>query len=204
MNVAVCVKQIPSAETPLAFDPTSKTLVLTGPLVLADSDSFSVEMALLRRLDADLVLAGTESSDGYTGTGPVQLAELLNYPAVSFVRHVEISGDHLVTERQTEEGFDEVTCPLPAVVSVTAGVVEVRYPSFKGIMAAKSKPVEVLTVADLGLEADSLGIAGARQEVIAFEQAELRSSGEIITDSGDAFETIVERLVSWNIISEHQ
>ncbi len=263
MNVAVCVKQIPSAETPLAFDPTSKTLVRTGPLVLDESDSFSVEMALrlveqsgggdvtlisvvpdgetqglrtalamgaaravlvsdpllsgldalgtakvlaamVRRLDADLVLAGTESSDGYTGTVPVQMAELLNYPAVSFVRHVEISGDHLVTERQTEEGFEEVTCPLPAVVSVTAGVVEVRYPSFKGIMAAKSKPVEVLTVADLGLEADSLGIAGARQEVIALEQAELRPSGEIITDSGDAFETIVERLVSWNIISEHQ
>ena len=67
-------------------------------------------------------------------------------------------------KRQTEDGYDEVDCPLPALVSVTAGVVEPRYPSFKGIMAAKSKPVEELSLADLGIETNTVGWAGGRQK----------------------------------------
>ena len=90
----------------------------------------------------DLVLAATESSDGYTGTVPEQIAELLGLPSVTFAKHIEIDGATVKVQRQTEAGYDEVECPLPAVVSVTAGVVEPRYPSFKGIMAAKSKPVD--------------------------------------------------------------
>ena len=112
------------------------------------------------------VLAATESTDGYTGTTPVQVAELLGLP----VGHLRQEGrgrpaTSVKVERQTEAGYDEVECPLPAVVTVTAGVVEPRYPSFKGIMAAKSKPVDQLTVADLGLDAGQVGAAGARQEV---------------------------------------
>ena len=78
-------------------------------------------------------------------------------------------------ERQTEAGYDEVECPLPAVVTVTAGVVEPRYPSFKGIMAAKSKPVDNLTVADLGIDAGQVGAAGARQEITDVAAAEARA-----------------------------
>ena len=92
---------------------------------------------------------------------PVQVAELLGWPSVTFAKHVEISDGVLRVQRQTEAGYDEVTCPLPAVVTVTAGVVEPRYPSFKGIMAAKSKPVDEVTVADLGLEPSDVG-AGRR------------------------------------------
>ncbi len=88
------------------------------------------------------MLAATESTDGYTGTTPVQIAELLGFPSVTFAKKVEVTGGTVKVERQTEAGYDEVECPLPAVVTVTAGVVEPRYPSFKGIMAAKSKPVE--------------------------------------------------------------
>jgi len=77
-------------------------------------------------------------------------------------------------DRQTESGYDEVVCPLPAVVTVTAGVVEPRYPSFKGIMAAKSKPVEQLTAADLGLAANEVGAAGSRQEVVSIQAADAR------------------------------
>ena len=101
------------------------------------------------------MLAGTESTDGYTGTTPVQIAELLGWPSITFAKHIEIADGVLKVQRQTEAGYDEVTCPLPAVVTVTAGVVEPRYPSFKGIMAAKSKPVEEVTVADLGLDPSS-------------------------------------------------
>ena len=117
----------------------------------------------IRRLEPgpDLVLAGTESTDGYTGTTPVQIAELLGWPSVTFAKHIEIEGEVLRVQRQTEAGYDEVTCPLPALVTVTAGVVEPRYPSFKGIMAAKSKSVEEVTVSDLGLDPSVVGAAGA-------------------------------------------
>ena len=117
------------------------------------------------------MLAATESSDGYTGTVPEQIAALLGLPSITFAKEIHIEGDKVDVQRQTEAGYDEVTCPMPAVVSVTAGVVEPRYPSFKGIMAAKSKPVEELKVADLGLDAGQVGAAGAGQEIIAVEDA---------------------------------
>ncbi|HEV7722357.1 MAG TPA: electron transfer flavoprotein subunit beta/FixA family protein, partial [Iamia sp.] len=109
----------------------------------------------------DLILAGVESSDGYTGVVPEQIAALLDLPSVGFAKSVDVADGTLKVQRQTEAGYDEVESPLPAVVTVTAGVVEPRYPSFKGIMAAKSKPVENKTVADLGLDAANVGWAGA-------------------------------------------
>ncbi len=121
----------------------------------------------IERVNPDLVIAATESTDGYTGTTPVQLAELLGLPSVTFAKKVTVEGGKVRVERQTEAGYDEVECPLPCVVTVTAGVVEPRYPSFKGIMAAKSKPVEQLSVADLGLSPDEVGFGGARQEIVS-------------------------------------
>jgi electron transfer flavoprotein beta subunit len=252
MNVAVCVKQIPDPADPPALDPSTHTLVREGKLVLDDSDSYGVEMALqlveasgggevvlvsmapndetsglrtalamgasgavlvsdpvLKGTDAlgtakvlaaavrtiepapDLVLAATESTDGYTGTTPVQLAELLEWPAVTFAKHVEVVDGSVTVHRQTEAGYDEVTAELPAVVTVTAGVVEPRYPSFKGIMAARSKPVSEQTVASLGLSESEVGFAAARQEVVSVQDAEARSAGEIVVDEGDAHERVV-------------
>src|SRR6202043_574243 len=141
-----------------------------------------------------LVLCATESTDGYTGTMPVQLAELLGLPAGSFAKHVETADGTVKVQRQTEAGYDEVTCPLPALVTVTAGVVEPRYPSFKGIMAAKSKPVDNLTIADLGLDASSVGAAGSRQEITEVTEAESRGGGEIVVDEGDGAQRIVSFL----------
>src|SRR5271166_5775411 len=128
--------------------------------------------AAIARAEPDLVLAATESTDGYTGTTPVQVAELLGFPSVTFAKKVTVDGSSVRVERQTEAGYDEVEAPLPAVVTVTAGVVEPRYPSFKGIMAAKSKPVDNLTVADLGLDPGQVGWAGARQEIVQVADAE--------------------------------
>ena len=93
---------------------------------------------------------------------PEQIAEVLGLPSVTFAKTVDIDGTNLKVNRQTEAGYDEVSCPLPALVSVTAGVVEPRYPSFKGIMAAKSKPVDTVTAADLGVS-PSAGPAPARR-----------------------------------------
>ncbi|MGH9065081.1 MAG: electron transfer flavoprotein subunit beta/FixA family protein, partial [Acidimicrobiales bacterium] len=156
--------------------------------------------AAIRRIGPDLVVAATESTDGYTGTTPAQVAELLGLPSVTFAKKIEVAGGTVRVQRQTEAGYDEVECPLPAVVTVTAGVVEPRYPSFKGIMAAKGKPVEELGLADLGLPADQVGAAGAGQEVTEVAAAEARQAGEIVVDEGDAHERIVAFLEQVKVI----
>src|SRR6202162_4399192 len=154
--------------------------ILISDDALAGTDALGtakVLAAAIKRVSPDLVIAATESTDGYTGTTPVQIAELLDLPSVTFAKKVEVTGESVKVERQTEAGYDEVECPLPAVVTVTAGVVEPRYPSFKGIMAAKSKPVDNLTVADLGIDAGQVGAAGARQEITDVVPAEARAPG---------------------------
>jgi electron transfer flavoprotein beta subunit len=171
--------------------------VLVSDDALAGSDALGtakVLAAAIRPLQADLVLAATESTDGYTGTTPVQLAELLGLPSVTFAKRVELSGNELHVQRQTESGYDEVTCPLPALVTVTAGVVEPRYPSFKGIMGAKNKPIDVRTLADLGLDAGVAGWPGARQQIVDVAPSVQRQAGEVVEDEGDAHLAIIRFL----------
>ncbi|MGA3214109.1 MAG: electron transfer flavoprotein subunit beta/FixA family protein [Acidimicrobiales bacterium] len=203
----VClVSMAPNAETSglrNALAIGAARAVLVSDPVLAGSDALAtakVLAAAIRLLAPDLVLAATESTDGYTGTTPVQIAELLGWPSVSFAKHVEVVEGSLRVRRQTEAGYDEVTCPLPAVVTVTAGVVEPRYPSFKGIMAAKSKPIEEMTVADLGLDPSEVGFLGARQQVVSAEAAEARQAGEIVIDEGDAHERVISFLEQLKIL----
>jgi electron transfer flavoprotein beta subunit len=152
---------------------------------------------VIARVNPDLVLCATESSDGYTGTTPVQVAELLGLPSITFAKSIAIDGPNVIVERQTEVGYDEITSALPTLVTVTAGVVEPRYASFKGIMAAKSKPLEVLSIADLELEADSVR---ARQQIIDVVAAESRSAGEKYVDEGDGAVRIVTFLESIKVL----
>jgi electron transfer flavoprotein beta subunit len=258
MNVIVCVKQIPDPAQPGELDPSDNTLKREGKLILDESDSYGVEMALQlvdaagggevsiismapngemsgmrtalamgaakgvlvsdpalagsdalttakvlaaaakRAGEADLIIAGTESSDGYTGTVPEQMAEVLGMPSITFAKSVTIDGGIVKVNRQTEAGYDEVECPTPAVVSVTAGVVEPRYPSFKGIMAAKSKPVDTVTAADLGVT--PVGWAGAGQQIVDVAQAPAREAGEIVEDDGEAYLKIVAFLEGLKVI----
>ena len=258
MNVIVCVKQIPDPALPGALDPATNTLKRDGKLILDESDSYGVEMALqlvdaagggevslvsmapngevsglrtalamgaakavlvsdpalqgsdalttakvlaaaVTRLGgADLVIAATESSDGYTGTVPEQMAEVLGLPSVTFAKKVTVTDGSLAVQRQTEEGYDDVTAILPALISVTAGVVEPRYPSFKGIMAAKSKPVDTVTAADLGV--DPVGWAGAGQQISSVTAAEARQAGEIVEDDGESFHKVIAFLENLKII----
>jgi len=186
--------------TALAMGAAKAILVSDPELKGTDAlGTAKVLAAAIRSTPFDLVLAATESTDGYTGTTPVQLAELLGLPSVTFAKAVAVDGTTVRVERQTEAGYDEVTCPMPAVVTVTAGVVEPRYPSFKGIMAAKSKPVDTRTVADLGL-AGQVGPAGSRQEIVDVVAAEARSSGEIVEDEGDGAARIVAFLEAQKVI----
>ncbi len=180
-----------------------KAIVVSDP-ALAGSDALStakVLAAAVRRAgEVDLVVAATESTDGYTGTTPVQLAALLDRPSVTFAKKVVSDGSKVTVERQTDEGYDEVECALPALVTVTAGVVEPRYPSFKAIMAAKNKPCEVVGVAELGLDAGQVGFAGARQEITDIVAAEERKAGEVVEDDGDAHLKIVSFLEGLKVI----
>ena len=125
---------------------------------------------------------------------------MLDLPSVTFAKEISVTEGSVEVQRQTELGYEEVTCPLPAVVSVTAGVVEPRYPSFKGIMAAKSKPVEQVALSDLGIDAGSVGWAGAGQEITAVEDAPAREAGEIIEDDGESFTKIVAYLENLKVI----
>jgi electron transfer flavoprotein beta subunit len=177
--------------------------ILVSDPALAGSDALGtakVLAAAIRRANPDLVIAATESTDGYTGTLPVQVAQLLGFPSVTFAKAVSTDGSSVKVERQTEAGYDDVECPLPAVVTVTAGVVEPRYPSFKGIMAAKSKPVDTVTVADLGLDAGEVGAAGAGQVISEVADAEARGSGEIVVDEGDGAQRIVAFLEQIKVV----
>jgi electron transfer flavoprotein beta subunit len=178
--------------------------VLVSDDALAGSDSLSTAKVLAKAVEraggVDLVVTATESTDGYTGTIPGQIAERLGWPSLTFAKHVEIGDGKVTIQRQTEAGYDEVEASLPAVVSVTAGVVEPRYPSFKGIMAAKNKPVDQVTVADLGLSADEVGWAGARQKIVSVGAAPEREAGEKIEDDGEAYQRIVQFLEQLKVV----
>jgi electron transfer flavoprotein beta subunit len=186
--------------TALAMGAAKGTLVSDPALQGTDAlTTAKVLAAAIKKMGgADLIIAATESSDGYTGTIPEQLAELLGLPSVTFAKRVTINGQSLTVDRQTEAGYDEITCPLPAVISVTAGVVEPRYPSFKGIMAAKAKPVDTVTASDLGVT--PVGWAGAGQSIVNVVQAEARASGEIIEDDGEGYAKIVAFLENLKVI----
>ena len=168
---------------------------------LGGSDALTtakVLAAAIKREGFDIVITATESTDGYTGVVPQMVAELLDVPAVTFAKEVTSDGTALKVKRQTEIGFDLIEATLPAVVSVTAGVNEPRYPSLKGIMGAKSKPLDTLTVADLGI--GDVGGATAGQAVSAVEPAAQRQAGEIIQDDGEAAARIVAFLAEKKVI----
>ncbi|MGH2686374.1 MAG: electron transfer flavoprotein subunit beta/FixA family protein [Actinomycetota bacterium] len=177
--------------------------ILVSDEALLGSDALATAKVLgaaIQRAGVDLVVAATESTDGYTGTVPEQIAGVMDLPSVTAAKHIEVSDGTVKVRRQTEAGYDEVECPLPCVVSVTAGVVEPRYPSFKGIMAAKSKPVDEVGLADLGIDAAAVGWAGAGQEIVSVEDAPAREAGEIIEDDGTGAEKIVAFLDNLKVL----
>ena len=150
--------------------------------------------AAISREGFDVVIAGTESTDGYSGVVPQQIAELLDAPSLTFARKIDPIDDGIRIERQTSNGYDAVEAQLPVVLSVTSGAVEPRYPTFKGIMQAKSKAVDTHTAAALDVDVAS------HQEIQAVEPVPARQGGVIVTDEGDGFERIVEALEQAKVI----
>ena len=170
-----------------------ETLRGSGALVTA-----RVLAAAIERENVDLVIAGTESTDGYAGVVPQMVAELLGMPALTFARKLDHSDGTIRIERQTSGGYDVVEATLPALVTVTSGAVEPRYPTFKGIMQAKQKPIDQPSCADLGVE--SVGSAGSKQEIVDVRPAPARAAGLKIEDEGEAHEEIVKLLEQAKVI----
>jgi electron transfer flavoprotein beta subunit len=155
---------------------------------LAGSDALVTSLVLaeaLKQTGFDLVILGSESTDARTGVLPAMLAERLGVPQLTLASKVDIDGQSVTVRRVTDDGYEVVTGSLPAVVSVVEKINEPRYPSFKGIMAAKKKPVQALALSDLSIDADAAGLAGSATTVADFAARPPRAAGQVVKDEGD-------------------
>jgi electron transfer flavoprotein beta subunit len=163
------------------------------------SDAFATSLVLakaIEKLDYDLVFFGMTSTDGGLGIVPTLVAERLGLPAVTYGSEVTVDGDSVTIRRDGDAATQEITASGKVVVSVTDQTGEARYPSFKGIMAAKKKPVDTWSLSDIGVDAGEVGLENAWTKVESFEPRPPRTAGEIVTDEGDGGTKLVEFLAS--------
>ncbi|TXH20930.1 MAG: electron transfer flavoprotein subunit beta/FixA family protein [Mycobacterium sp.] len=171
---------------------------------LHGSDVIQTAWALARALGTiegtELVIAGNEATDGVGGAVPAVIAEYLGLPQLTHVRKLNVEDGKVTAERETDEGVFTLEAPLPAVVSVNEKINEPRFPSFKGIMAAKKKEVATLTLAEIGVGADEVGLDNAGSTVVSSTPKPPKTAGEKITDEGEGGKKIAEYLVAQKII----
>ena len=171
---------------------------------LAGSDGLGTARTLaaaIEGLGADLVICATESTDAYTGIVPGALAEMLNLPQLTFAREAAVDGETITVKRAVDTGVQTIQAPLPAMLTVTASIAEPRYPTFRGLMQAKRKPVDVKTVAELGLDPSGLGEAGAQERVTSVATQTVAKEGvKIHDDGGDSVEKLVDYLRQIEVI----
>ncbi|AJW39564.1 electron transfer flavoprotein subunit beta [Rhodococcus sp. 15-725-2-2b] len=149
---------------------------------------------------ADLIIAGNEATDGRTGAVPAIIAEYLQIPALTQLRKLTVADGKVTGERETDEGIFGLEAALPAIVSVTEKINEPRFPSFKGIMAAKKKTVQTITLADIGVEDGIVGVDNAGTTVTSSTPKPPKTAGERLTDEGDGGDKIATYLVGQKII----
>jgi len=149
--------------------------------------------AAIREIGFDLVITGNQSTDGSGGVLPAMIAELLDVPQATGLNSVEITDAQVSGERAIDGGTASVTAQLPAVISITERLPDARFPNFKGIMAAKKKPYETKTLADLGV--DAADPAASRSIMIAVSEKPARAAGTKIVDEGDAGVKLAEYLI---------
>ncbi|WP_343598799.1 electron transfer flavoprotein subunit beta/FixA family protein [Mycobacterium sp.] len=168
------------------------------------SDVVQTGWALARALGTiegtELVIAGNQATDGTGGAVPAIIAEYLGLPQLTHMRKLSVENGTITGERETDDGAFTLEATLPAVVSVHEKINEPRFPSFKGIMAAKKKEVTVLTLAEIGVEPDEVGLANAGSTVLAANPKPPKTAGEKIADEGDGGAKIAEYLVAQKII----
>jgi electron transfer flavoprotein beta subunit len=171
------------------------------------SDAVATSLVLARAVTkiretspVDLILCGMASTDGGMSVVPAMLAERLDLPQVTFAATVGVNDGTVRIRRDGETATETIEAHLPAVVSVTDQANEPRYPSFKGIMAAKKKPVETWSLADLGIEAHEVGLSAAWSVVRSYERRPDRQQGTIVTDDGDGGRALVAFLAEQKFV----
>jgi electron transfer flavoprotein beta subunit len=177
-------------------------ILITDP-ALAGSDGLGTARAIaaaVKDKGFDILICGTESFDGSTGMVPPQVAEILGIPHLSFAKKLEVEGNTVKVQRQTADGYVTIEAETPVVVTVTGGLNEPRYPTLRGIMGAKSKTVETVDVAALGLDPATVGEAGALVKVDSVEPAPERAAGEVIADEGQSGERVAALLVELKVL----
>jgi electron transfer flavoprotein beta subunit len=171
---------------------------------LHGSDAVQTAKALAKVIGTvsgfDLIVTGNEASDGRTGAVPAMVADVLGLPALTHAQELAVEGNTITVTRGTDDGITKLTAELPALVSVGEKINEPRYPSFKGIMAAKKKPVQTLTLADAGIDASEVGLANARSSVTSVAAKPPKSGGEKVEDEGDGGTKIAQYLIGQKII----
>jgi electron transfer flavoprotein beta subunit len=157
--------------------------------------------AALAKESPDLVLFGQQASDADGAVLWAAVAERLQRPVVSQAAELSLAGGTLRVKRQTEFGYDVIEAPLPAVVAVSDAINEPRYPSLKGIMGAKKKPFDTLSLADVGVDAGEAGDAGSKTEVLALADPPARGDARKLEDSGgDSAQAILDFLVEKRLV----
>jgi electron transfer flavoprotein beta subunit len=177
--------------------------LLVSDEAAAGSDLVATSVVLARALEReepDLVLFGQQASDSDGAVLWAAVADRLRLPVISQVSELEVAGGEVTAKRQTEFGYDRIRTPLPAVVAVSDAVNEPRYPSLKGIMGAKKKPQEVLTLGDLGVDGDRAGEAGSRTSVLALSPPPSRGDTRKIEDDGSAAQQILDFLIERKLV----
>jgi electron transfer flavoprotein beta subunit len=170
---------------------------------IAGSDVFATSAVLaaaIGRLDADIVIFGMASTDGGGGVIPALVAERLGLPALTYASKVEVNGSMVRISRDSDTAIQQVEATTPVVVSVTDQTSEARYPSFKGIMAAKKKRVTVWSLDDLGIGGYAVGLDRALTSVVSADRRPARTSGQIVTDEGEGGLKLVEFLTAGKFV----
>ena len=185
----------------LAMGATSAVHILDEAVAGSDTlGTAKLLSAAIKKQPFDLVICATESSDSYSGIVPGQIAYFLGVPPVTFAKEITIEGDKITIKRQSEAGYDLVESNLPALVAVSSGINEPRYPQLKGIMAAKKKEIKVYTAADLGLAPDQVGEKGAREKVLTIGRPPKREAGKVVTDEGEGGKQLADFLAEIKVI----
>jgi electron transfer flavoprotein beta subunit len=166
----------------------------------APATSLVLAEAIRKIGQPDLVITGMSSTDGVMSVVPAMLAERLGLPQVTFASELRVDGGKATIRRDGDAASETIEAALPALVSVTDQINEPRYPSFKGIMAAKKKPVEEWGLADLGVDPGQVGLDAAWTKVTEFTKRPPREKGEIVTDEGDGGTKLAEFLSSRKFI----